>query len=93
MSLNKEVLSGILHEVPEDIENALKANADILARWNQLTPIQRNEWICWVTFVKKAETRTQHIRRLIEELEHGKRTPCCWAECPHRKTSAFKPKK
>ena len=55
------IAEGVLHEVPDDIKKVLKTNADILERWNKLTPIQRNEWICWVTIVKKSETRAEHI--------------------------------
>lgn len=71
------VAEGVLHDVPADLSKALKANAEILERWNKLTPVQRNEWICWVTIVKKAETREEHIHRMIEELSEGKRQPCC----------------
>lgn len=89
-SMNKNILSGVVHEVPDDIEKALKVDINILERWNTLTPIQRNEWICWVTFVKKTETRAEHIHRMIEELKAGKRQPCCWPGCPHRRPSAQK---
>jgi uncharacterized protein YdeI (YjbR/CyaY-like superfamily) len=88
--MNIKILSGIVHQVPDDMEKALKANADLLERWNTLTPIQRNEWICWVTIVKKPETRTEHIHRMIEELKEGKRKPCCWPGCPHRRSSSQK---
>lgn len=83
--MNKKIASGVLQEVPNDMEKALKADADILERWNTLTPIQRNEWICWVTIVKKSETRAEHIQRMMEELKEGKRQPCCWPGCPHRR--------
>jgi uncharacterized protein YdhG (YjbR/CyaY superfamily) len=88
--LNINVLNGILHEVPADIKKVLKTNADLLERWNKLTPIQRNEWICWVTIVKKAETRADHINRMTAELKERKRKPCCWPGCPHRRPSAQK---
>ena len=88
--MNKKILSGVVHEVPEDMEKTLKADTDILNQWNNLTPIQRNEWICWVTIVKKSETRAEHIYRMIEELKEGKRQPCCWPGCPHRRPSAQK---
>jgi uncharacterized protein YdeI (YjbR/CyaY-like superfamily) len=86
----KTIASGVLHEVPDDMEKALKANAGIVEKWNALTPIQRNEWICWVTIVKKAETRAEHIQRMTEELQEGKKKPCCWPGCPHRRPSAQK---
>jgi uncharacterized protein YdeI (YjbR/CyaY-like superfamily) len=88
--MDKEIASGVVHEVPNDMEKALKADADNLERWNALTPIQRNEWICWVTIVKKPETRADHIHRMMEDLKEGKRKPCCWPGCPHRRPSAEK---
>ena len=84
------IAEGILHEVADDMKKALKSNAAILMQWNNLTPIQRNEWICWVTIVKKPETRAAHIQRMIEELSEGNRHPCCWPGCPHRRPSAEK---
>ena len=81
------ILSGIVHELPEDMLRVLQQNKEILKIWNSLTPIQRNEWICWVTIVKKQETRENHILRMIEELKQGVRQPCCWPGCPHRRPS------
>lgn len=80
----------ILHDIPDDMKMALTADHTLPERWNALTPIQRNEWICWVTIVKKAETREEHIKRMIQELKEGKRKPCCWPGCPHRKPTAKK---
>lgn len=87
---NAIIAESVLHEVPDDMKTALKANPESVERWNKLTPIQRNEWICWITIVKKAETRTEHIQRMIEELKDGKRQPCCWPGCPHRRPKAQK---
>ena len=84
------IAGGVLHEVPEDIKKSLKSDTNIISHWNNLTPIQRNEWICWITIVKKSETRAAHIERMLEELVVGKRTPCCWPGCPHRRPSAQK---
>lgn len=89
--MSKTIISeGALHEVPADMKKVLKADADMLEKWNGLTPIQRNEWICWVTIVKKPETRIEHLQRMVEELKEGKRKPCCWPGCPHRRPSAQK---
>lgn len=84
------VATGILHKVPADMREALVGNPDILEKWNSLTPIMRNEWICWTTIVKKEETRKDHIERMKEELLEGKRQPCCWPGCPHRNPKAKK---
>ena len=58
----------MLHEVPADMAEAIAAESDVLPVWNGLTPIQRNEWICWTTSVKKPETRAAHIDRAIADL-------------------------
>jgi uncharacterized protein YdeI (YjbR/CyaY-like superfamily) len=86
----KKIADGIFHELPNDIEDVLISNEQLIAKWNSLTPIQRNEWICWVTIVKKTETRTEHINRMLKELEQGKKQPCCWPGCPHRRPNAQK---
>src|SRR3989344_7603463 len=79
-----EIAAGVVHKVPTDMEKVLTSDAQILAKWNGLTPIQRNEWICWATIVKKPETRAEHIERMVTELKEGERQPCCWPGCPHR---------
>jgi hypothetical protein len=89
-SPSTQVAAGVLHEVPDDIRAVLMSNADLLAKWNALTPIQRNEWICWTTIVKKPETRAEHVTRLGMDLREGKRQPCCWPGCPHRRPKAKK---
>ena len=88
--MTSNVSNGLLHEVPADMQKALVSGSGILEKWNKLTPIQRNEWICWVTIVKKTETRAEHIARMLEELKEGKRQPCCWPGCPHRRPNAKK---
>ncbi|KHO46649.1 MAG: hypothetical protein QS98_C0002G0097 [archaeon GW2011_AR3] len=86
----KSIANGVAHNVPEDIKKTLSSNSDILEKWNNLTLIQRNEWICWITIVKKPETRVEHIQRMVAELKEGKRQPCCWPGCPHRRPKAKK---
>jgi uncharacterized protein YdeI (YjbR/CyaY-like superfamily) len=79
------VSSGVVHEVPADLKLALKSDESALERWNDLTPLARNEWICWTISTKKPETRQNHIDRTVIELLEGVRRPCCWAGCIHRK--------
>ncbi len=86
----QDIAAGILHEVPADMRKVLSSDSQLLAKWNNLTPIQRNEWICWITIVKKEETRADHIARMVEEIPEGKRQPCCWPGCPHRRPKAAK---
>lgn len=87
----KKVSPGTVHTMPSDIGKVLASNKAALAAWESLTPLARNEWICWVTFVKQKETRKEHITKLISELKEGKRRPCCWIGCIHRTDKAVSP--
>ena len=80
----KEIATGVAHKVPADLHKALLSDEAVTERWEDLTPLARNEWICWIVTTKKQETRTNHIERTITELMAGKRRPCCWAGCIHR---------
>jgi len=62
-----------LQELPEDIERALQADSGNPDQWNNLTAIQRNDWIFLVGLVKKMEPRKEDIHHMIEELTVGKR--------------------
>jgi len=75
---------GVVHDLPDDLRNALTNDAEALATWEDITPLARNEWICWVTSAKKSETRSKRINWGCESLRDGKRRPCCWPGCPHR---------
>ncbi len=78
------VPGGVVHELPRDLREALIANDTALDAWNDITALARNEFICWVEDAKKQATRERRIRRTHEELEEGKRRPCCWPGCDHR---------
>lgn len=78
------ISGGVVHELPEDLGAALRADAEALRTWEDITPLARNEWICWTISVKKAETRAKHVTQALENLAAGKRRPCCWPGCPHR---------
>jgi hypothetical protein len=80
----QRVPGGVVHELPADLRNALIANAMALDAWKDITPLARNEFICWVEDAKQETTRERRIRRTQEELEEGQRRPCCWPGCKHR---------
>ena len=84
MSKAEPLPGGVVHDLPKDLEAALKRDARALATWHDITPLARNEWICWVESAKKAETRTKRIDWGRESLRAGKRRPCCWQGCSHR---------
>lgn len=89
--MKKQVAQGTVHTVPTDLRKVLTANSAALRVWNGLTPLARNEWICWVMFVKKEETRSEHVARVVIQLKEGKRRPCCWIGCPHRTDKKVSP--
>jgi len=81
---SQPVPGGVVHDLPSDLRQALVGDAVALEAWNDITPLARNEFICWVDDAKQAATRERRIRRTREELEEGKRRPCCWPGCTHR---------
>lgn len=80
----REVATGVVHTVPADLRKALISDGAARAAWEDITPLARNEWICWVESVKKPETRRAHVERVCAELKEGMRRPCCWVGCTHR---------
>jgi hypothetical protein len=87
----KNISGGVVHNVPGDLRDALASDPKARVAWEDLTPLARNEWICWVTFVKKDETRKEHVERTIKELKEGMRRPCCWLGCIHRTDKPVSP--
>jgi uncharacterized protein YdeI (YjbR/CyaY-like superfamily) len=80
----KGISSGTVHKLPEDLQKALASTPGARVVWEDTTPLARNEWICWVTSGKKAETRNIRIEKALSKLKGGMRRPCCWAGCIHR---------
>ena len=76
--------AGTVHQMPKDLKRALFADTQALAAWHDITPLARNEWICWVENAKLYDTRVRRIERTHTELSEGKRRPCCWPGCLHR---------
>ena len=81
---SQQLPGGVVHELPEDLRDALTASASALDAWNDITPLARNEFICWVEDAKQSETRARRIRVAQDKLEGGQRRPCCWPGCKHR---------
>ncbi|HET7098987.1 MAG TPA: YdeI/OmpD-associated family protein [Patescibacteria group bacterium] len=83
--LHKPTNDAPAHKIPEDLMKALVSSPGALSAWEDITPLARNEWICWTVSFKKEETRRDHVRRVVSELKEGMRRPCCWIGCQHRK--------
>jgi len=82
--ISKTLPGGTVHKMPEDFRKAIVSTPKVLALWEDITPLARNEWICWVTSGIKAETRDIRIAKALSKMRGGMRRPCCWAGCTHR---------
>ena len=86
-----EIAGGTVHKMPADLKQALTAAPAALTAWQSLTPLARNEWICWTITVKQQKTRDDHVKRVVSELQEGMRRPCCWIGCIHRPDKPISP--
>jgi hypothetical protein len=86
-----KISGGTVHTLPADLRKALLADKKVRTLWEDITPLARNEYICWVENCKQLETRKRRIQRTGEELLEGKRRPCCWVGCIHRPDKAMSP--
>lgn len=82
--IKKELSHGTVHRLPADLKKMIASVPKIVVVWEDITPLARNEWICWITSAKKEETRNVRIEKAISKLKNGMRRPCCWAGCTHR---------
>lgn len=87
----QEIPGGTVHKLPADLRRSLTADTKALAAWCDITPLARNEWICWVENAKMVETRKRRIEQTNSKLDDGMRRPCCWGGCIHREKTS-KPK-
>src|SRR5947209_6150055 len=87
----KKISSGTVHTLPPDLKKALSLDPKVLALWEDITPLARNEWICWVISVKQEATREKHIAVGLSKMRSGMRRPCCWIGCTHRKDKSISP--
>ena len=80
----KKIAGGTVHIMPNDFQKAIISSPLALAVWEDITPLARNEWICWVISGIKEETRGIRIEKAVSKLSGGMRRPCCWTGCKHR---------
>lgn len=82
--MTKKISQGVVHKVPSDLKEMLLSEPKVYDVWEDITPLARNEWICWITDAKKDETRAKRIQVGRSQMLAGKRRPCCWPGCKHR---------
>ena len=87
----QKLSDGVVHKLPADLKKALTTFSGAREAWEEITPLARNEFICWVEDAKKDETRSHRINRAATEIAEGKKRPCCWIGCIHRTDKAVSP--
>ncbi len=87
----EKIETGVAHKVPKDLRAVLISDKKSLEAWNKLTPLGRNEFICWIEDAKQIDTRKHRLKRTYTEIKDGKRRPCCWIGCIHRKDKSMSP--
>jgi uncharacterized protein YdeI (YjbR/CyaY-like superfamily) len=65
--------------MPTDLRKALAADPVAKAKWSDLTPIARRDFVSWIDSAKQAKTRRRRIERACSMLAAGKRRPCCYS--------------
>lgn len=71
----KAIKSGTIHKLPADFRRAIESDAVAEGLWAAITPLARNEWVCWVTSAKKEETRKRRIEVGLDKMRAGMRRP------------------
>jgi hypothetical protein len=89
--MTAKIADGTVHKLPDDMKKAILADKKMLQMWEDITPLARNEWICWTITCKKAETRAKHLVVMRDKMHKGERRPCCWVGCIHRADKSISP--
>ena len=82
--IKEKISGGVVHNLPDDLRDIIASDVKVMNIWKEITPLARNEWICWITSAKRVETRTKRINVGLSKMRSGMRRPWCWAGCPHR---------
>jgi hypothetical protein len=54
---DRHIPGGVVHDLPDDLKRALELDQQALLTWQDITPLARNEWICWIESAKMSESR------------------------------------
>lgn len=59
----RKIDGGVAHKMPADLRKSLISAPEARAAWEDITPLARNEWICWIESAKKQQTRNLRIEK------------------------------
>ena len=80
---SKRISSGVVHKLPADLRRALISDPPALATWEDITPLARNEWICWIGGGKgvglklvncfpASHALSSHLNSIVPHVEGGR---------------------
>lgn len=46
--MTKKISNGVVHNMPLDLRKALTSDESAKKAWEDIAPLARNEWICWI---------------------------------------------
>lgn len=70
---NKPDRPTLSFEVPDDLKGALAKNRKAKMFFDQLAPSYKKQFLSWIQYAKRQETRENRIRESIALLEQGER--------------------
>ena len=68
----KEISGGVVHDLPVDLKKALISDAKALETWEDITPLARNEWICWIEFGQETRNKNSPDRMGLFQSQRRK---------------------
>jgi hypothetical protein len=80
----KQISRGVVHDVPADFKKALTSDPRALAAWEDITPLARNEWICWIESAKNQKLEAVGSSGAVQALRMENDAPVRWPGCAHR---------
>lgn len=78
-----------MEQIAPDLRKTLDSDPAARAKWDDLTPLARRDFVSWIDSAKKAETRKRRVDSIPSRLASGKRRPCCYAVVPLELYSAL----
>ena len=66
---SQKIADGTIHKLPADFRKAIEFDATATSVWADITPLARNEWICWVTSAKQEATSGRDRERACAGVE------------------------
>lgn len=58
--------------VPDDLESALRADAEARAGWERFTPSVKKPLLQWIAFAKRPETRAKRVAETVAGAREGR---------------------